>query len=363
MKGLYIHIPFCEHICHYCDFVKQVPKNDDVIDLYLENLIKEINSYNDHFNSIKTIYIGGGTPSMLKEYQLEKLLSNLSKIHPTEFTIEVNPESYSEEKGHIFKQYGINRVSLGVQSFNDDILKYVNRKHNKDDVFKAVNHLKTIGINNISIDLIYAIPNQTTEMLYDDLKYIKELNINHVACYSLILEDKTYFHHQFVRGKFKPVDNEVEGMMFEIVIKELKKMGFTHYEISNFAKNNSFSKHNLLYWTLGEYIGVGLGAHGFIDHNRTYNVRSIHQYNNQAEQLKVKQSTKDLLSDELIFGLRLIKGINIEYVENKYNIKLFEHFKDLKSKFNEGLIEVNNGYLRLTDKGVFFGNQVFESFV
>ncbi len=363
MKGLYIHIPFCENICHYCDFVKQVPKNDDVIDEYLNSLITEIKQYKDHYNTIETIYIGGGTPSMLKVYQLEKLLSNLTMIKPVEFTIEVNPESYSEEKGLIFKKYGINRVSLGVQSFNNGVLQYVNRKHNKEDVFTAVNHLKAIGLNNISVDLIYAIPNQTTEMLYEDLNYIKELNINHVACYSLILEEKTYFHHQFVRGKFNPVDNEVEGSMFEIVINELKKMGFEHYEISNFAKNNTYSKHNVLYWTLGEYIGAGLGAHGFLDNNRTYNVRSIHQYNNNVEQLKVKQSTKDLLSDELIFGLRLIKGVNIEYIESKYKIDLFNHFKELQSNFDYGLIEVLDGQLKLTTKGVFLGNQVFEAFI
>lgn len=363
MKGLYIHIPFCEHICHYCDFVKQVPKNDDIIDNYLDSLINEINSYKDSFKTIDTVYIGGGTPSMLKPYQLKKLLENLTQIKPVEFSIEVNPESYTNEKGLILKDYGINRVSLGVQSFNDKILEYVNRKHNKEMVFNVVNDLKKIGLNNISVDLIYAIPNQTYEMLYDDLAHIKALDIDHVACYSLILEEKTFFHHQFVRGKFSPVDNEVEANMFEIVINELKNMGFEHYEISNFAKNKMYSKHNLLYWTLQDYIGCGVGAHGFVDKNRTYNVKSIHQYNNKAEQLKLKQTEKDLLSDELIFGLRLIKGVNIEEIENKYQVNLLNHFKDLQGRINDNLVEIKDGYLKLTNKGVFLGNQVFEVFV
>lgn len=363
MKGLYIHIPFCEYICHYCDFVKQVPKNDDVIDKYLASLIKEIDSYKEHFKSIETIYIGGGTPSMLKPYQLESLLKSLLEINPLEFTIEVNPESYSKEKGLIFKKYGINRVSLGVQSFNDDILSYVNRGHTKDQVFDVVNHLKAIGLNNISVDLIYAIPGQTTEMLEQDLKYIKQLDINHVATYSLILEEKTYFHHQFVRGKFKPVDNEIEALMFEIVINELKKQGFNHYEISNFAREENESLHNKIYWTLGEYIGVGLGAHGFIDNYRTYNVKSLNQYNDQIPCLKVLQSDKDLLADKLIFGLRLLEGVNLKEIEDKFNINILTSFPDINKKIDLGLAVIENNYLKLTEKGVFLGNQVFEAFI
>lgn len=363
MRGLYIHIPFCQYICNYCDFVKQVPKNDEMVEKYLDNLIKEIKQYEDRFSTIETIYIGGGTPSMLTPSQMERLFLAISPINASEVTIEVNPDSYSLDKGLMMKKYGINRVSLGVQSFNDEILNYVGRKHSKEMVYYTVNSLKTLGINNISIDLIYAIPNQTIEMLENDLKEVKNLSINHVSCYSLILEEKTYFYHQFLEGKFTPVDNEIEGKMFEIVMDRLKEYGFEHYEISNFAKNQMYSKHNKLYWTLQDYIGVGLGAHGFLDNVRTYNHKSLNKYNDNPRALEVVQTKKDNIQDYLIFGLRLIDGINIDDFNQKFEVDLLELFPEIKTKINESLLKVNNGNLMLTEKGIFFGNQVFEVFV
>jgi oxygen-independent coproporphyrinogen-3 oxidase len=294
VKGLYIHIPFCEYICHYCDFVKRVPKNKEMVDDYLKALVKEIHQYEKHFNTIETIYIGGGTPSMLDPEQLVFLLSHLKDIHPVEFSIEVNPESYTYQKGEILKKYGVNRVSLGVQTFNQELLHYLNRGHTNDQVFKVVNHLKHIGINFISIDLIYAIPKQTYEDLRYDLKMINELDITHVSCYSLILEEKTYFYHQYIRGNFKQVDEDVEATMYKMVMDELKNQGFEHYEISNFAKHGHYSLHNMIYWTLGEYIGVGLGAHGFIDGKRTYNERALPKYIDHYIKEETLQ-TKDMM--------------------------------------------------------------------
>ena len=363
MKGLYIHIPFCEYICHYCDFVKQVPKNDLMIDKYLDHLIKEINSYQSHFNEIDTIYIGGGTPSMLKPYQLEKLLASIQNIPAFEKTIEVNPESYSFEKGLIFKKYGINRVSLGVQSFNNNILKYINRNHTEDEVFYAINNLKSLGLNNISVDLIYAIPGQTIEMLEYDLEMINKLNINHVSCYSLILENKTYFYHQYLKGNYEPVDNELEAQMFDIVMNKLKQNGFEHYEISNFAKNKQYSFHNMLYWTLNEYIGCGLGAHGYINNYRTYNNKSLNKYYENPLNIKVEQTKLDNLQDELIFGLRLLKGVNIKKIEEKYSLDFLNKYPEILEKIELGLVELNNDILKLTPKGIFLGNLVFEVFI
>lgn len=363
MKGLYIHIPFCEHICHYCDFVKRVPKNDEMVDTYLKALRKEILSYQNHFSTIETIYIGGGTPSMLSVNQLAYLFDSLSDIKPMEYTIEVNPESYSEAKGELFKKYGINRVSLGVQTFNETLLNYLNRKHTNQKVYDAVNHLKSMGIDQISIDLIYAIPGQTIEDLYKDLKHIDHMNITHVSCYSLILEEKTYFYHQYVRGKFEQMDEDTEAQMYQIVMDELKKQGFEHYEISNYAKEKHYSNHNMIYWTLGEYIGAGLGAHGFIDGYRTYNHRALPKYLSEPLQEKTYQTKEMLIQDELIFGLRKIQGVHIETLEKTYDIKLFDMYPKLKDKIDIGLVEVKEGYLKLTDKGIFLGNQVFMVFV
>ncbi len=363
LKGLYIHIPFCEYICHYCDFVKSVPKNHETIDRYLDALIKEINSYEKHFETIETIYIGGGTPSMLDIDQLSKLFDALLLIKPKEYTIEVNPESYTVEKGLLFKKYGINRISLGVQTFNQDLLKYLNRKHSNDQVYDIVHHLKEIGIPQISIDLIYAIPGQTIDDLYFDLNQIEKLKITHVSCYSLILEEKTYFYYQYLKGKFEQMDEDTEAQMFGIVMDELVKQGFEHYEISNFAKENHISYHNLIYWTLGTYIGVGLGAHGFIEGYRTCNHRSMIKYLINPLSDKTFQDQETLLQDELIFGLRKIKGVSLSDIKEKYQIDIFSKYPQLYEKIDLGLLKIEDDHLKLTRKGLFLGNQVFMVFI
>jgi len=218
-----------------------------MIDKYIDALINEISSYRDHFSSIETIYIGGGTPSMLSIEQFRKLFEALMDVKPKEFTVEVNPESYTDEKGELFKYYGVNRISLGVQTFNPSLLNYLNRKHTNEHVIHVVNHLKKIDIPYISVDLIYSIPGQTLDDLKIDLAYIQKLDITHVSCYSLILEEKTYFYHQYLRGKFETMDEDTEAVMYQMVMDELKNQGFEHYEISNYAKHKHYSKHNLLY--------------------------------------------------------------------------------------------------------------------
>ncbi len=363
MKGLYVHIPFCEYICHYCDFVKRVPKNKEMVDTYLNRLRQEIKSYEHHFSSIETIYIGGGTPSMLSVEQLTYLFESLKEISPVEYSIEVNPESYTKEKGLLFKKYKINRVSLGVQTFNQKLLHYLNRGHTNDQVFNVVSHLKEIGIKEISIDLIYAIPNQSIEDLAYDLRFIDQLDITHVSCYSLILEEKTYFYHQYLKGNFETVDEDIEATMYKMVIDELKKQGFEHYEISNFAKDGHYSYHNMIYWTLGEYIGCGLGAHGFVDNMRTYNERNLPKYLEKPLKNSENQDKDTLLQDELIFGLRKIKGINLKDIEDKYKISLLDVYPQLKEKIELGLVEIKEDYLRLTEYGLFLGNQVFMVFI
>ncbi|MDY0295524.1 MAG: radical SAM family heme chaperone HemW [Acholeplasmataceae bacterium] len=358
-----MHIPFCESICHYCDFVKRIPKNQEMIESYLSSLIEEITSFSHHFSQIETIYIGGGTPSMLSESQMIRLFEALKDIHPIEYTIEVNPESYTKEKGNLFKKYSINRVSLGVQTFDYNLLVYLNRKHTEDMVFDVVSHLKSLPIERISVDLIYAIPGQTMEMLAVDLQKIKALDITHVSCYSLILEEKTYFYHQYLKGEFHQMDEDLEATMYAYVMHALKDQGFEHYEISNYAKHGHYSMHNLLYWTLGEYLGVGLGAHGFVDGYRTFNHRHLNDYQKQFLDHKEKQTEEMLLQDELIFGLRKIQGVDIKLIEDKYQVKLMDKYPKLKEKITYGLVEIKQGKLRLTEKGVFLGNQVFMVFI
>jgi oxygen-independent coproporphyrinogen-3 oxidase len=363
MKGLYVHIPFCEHICFYCDFAKRVPKDQHMIDEYLSHLFDEINLYEKHFDSIETIYIGGGTPSMLNLEQTERLLNYLYKIKPSEYTIEVNPESYTKEKGLLYKKFGINRISLGVQTFNQDILNSLNRKHSNQQVYDTINHLREIGIPNINLDLIYALPNQTLCDLENDLDHIKNIDPTHISAYSLILEEKTVFYHEYLKGNFKVMDEDLEAIMYQKIMDTLTMFGYEHYEISNFSKQGFQSKHNLIYWSMGEYIGVGVGAHGFIDGFRTQNQRSLNQYYANPQIDKVFQSDELKLQDELIFGLRKLEGIHVPTLEGRYQIKLNERYPKLKDKIDQGLVKYENDYLKLTEKGVFLGNQVFMVFI
>lgn len=363
MKGLYVHIPFCEHICFYCDFAKRVPKNNEMIFEYLNYLNKEYMTIPSHKKSFDTIYIGGGTPSMLDIDQLTLLFEMLKDIDPTEFTIEVNPESYTHEKGLLFKKYGINRISLGVQSFDQDILDYIGRKHCNSDVFFAVEDLKKIGISNISIDLIFSIPGQTLKTIKNDLKQLKKLDIEHVSYYALILEEKTVFYYQYEKGLFKQNDMDLEADMYLYVMSELKKQGFEQYEISNFAKNKQYSKHNTLYWTLEPYQAIGAGAHGFDGHIRYENYRNLNEYYQSFTKEIIHVSEDTLLVDAMIFGLRKLSGVNLESIKQRFGVDIMIRYPKLHKFIELELIEIVENNLRLTSKGVLLGNQVFEIFI
>ncbi len=363
MKGLYIHIPFCESICSYCDFVKRIPKNNRMVDDYIDELIREIESYRDHFASIDTIYIGGGTPSMLTIEQIDRLFLVLEPIEPIEYTIEVNPESYTYEKGERFKAFGVNRVSLGVQTFDPTLLNVLNRKHRPEEVDRTVRHLNDIGIERISVDMIYAIPGQTMDSLKSDLDYLKRLDVSHISYYSLILEEKTVFHELFRKGELHLVENDLEAGMYQTIIDRLSALGYDHYEISNFAKPGRQSVHNTLYWTLSEYIGCGLGAHGFLNGTRYVNHSHISNYRKPWVKESYETTADERLADELVFGLRRLEGVDLERLERNYGIDPFRRYPELKKTVEDGLVEVQGSFLRLTKKGLFYGNQVFMVFI
>ena len=272
-NSVYIHIPFCNHICSYCDFCK-IYYNEKLVDKYLNELDKEIkNRYNNEV--INTIYIGGGTPSSLDINQLKRLFETIKVFNTKdlEFTIECNIENITEEKMALFKQCGINRVSIGVQTLNDKHIKFLNRFHNKTDVKNKIELAKKY-INNINIDLIYAIPGETLEELSQDLDFIIDLDINHISAYSLIIEE----HTKLFIYKVTNIDEEMDFEMYKLICKKLKENGYNHYEISNYSKKGYESKHNLVYWNNQMYYGFGLGASGYINNVRYENTRSINKY-------------------------------------------------------------------------------------
>ena len=363
MKGLYVHIPFCEHICFYCDFAKRVAKNREMIDEYLVHLKREFDQIPLSERHFDTVYIGGGTPSMLDLKQLTILFEMLKGLNPIEYTIEVNPESYTHEKGALFKQYGINRVSLGVQSFEQPILDYIGRKHDNGQVLYTLSDLNQQSITNVSIDLIFAIPGQTMDSIKHDLDIVSSLPIKHISYYSLILEEKTVFYHQYLKKQFRKADIDLEADMYEYIQMRLKALGFEQYEISNFCKDGLKSNHNQLYWSMAPYIGIGAGAHGFDGKIRYQNHRLLTKYYESFIESSYEETLAQRQSDTLIFGLRRLEGIHIPSVESEFSIKLFENYPRLNYFIETGLVELVDNYLRLTSKGLLLGNQVFEVFL
>jgi len=275
MKSIYIHIPFCNNICSYCDFNK-VFYNKESVSNYLKQLKLEI--HNNYKNEkIKTIYIGGGTPSSLSYTELKGLLNItdiFNKTYDCEFTIECNPENMDSQKIGLLKKHGVNRVSIGVQSFNDNILRLLNRNHTKEQVFSLIQNLKSSGIYNINIDLIFGIKGQSLDDIKNDLTEFLKLDIPHLSYYSLILEE----HTKLYIDNYQEIDDDIIASQYDFICEYLKKSGYNHYEISNFSKTGYSSTHNLTYWNNEHYYGFGCGAHGYIDDVRYENTRSITKY-------------------------------------------------------------------------------------
>lgn len=361
MKALYVHIPFCEKICNYCDYCKRIPKDELMIWDYLKTLKEEYKKVKGPFT---TIYIGGGTPSILNNEQLKYLLSIFKTEKPVEYTIEVNPESYTEEKGKIFKEYNLNRVSLGVQTFNSKHLKKLGRLHTNEQVYETINSLNSLGINNISIDLMFALPEQTIDELLNDLMIVKKLKIKHVSYYELFIEENTVFYHQYKKGILKLTDNDLQAEMYELIINHLKEFGFYQYEISNYAIAEKYqSTHNKIYWSLLPYEAIGVGSHGFNGKDRYYHFSNISEYIKNPEIIKEPQSKEKLYTDYLIFGLRMTKGISLNETKKLFNRNPLTDFKELTDFINSGFLELNNNYLKPTLKGIFLLNKILEVFV
>jgi len=355
--AIYIHIPFCIKKCGYCDFLSFscTEKNNDDRKKYVEKLIEEIKLYPKL--KYNTVYFGGGTPSLLEVSQIKSILEELNIEKNAEITLEVNPQSVDLEKLIELRKIGINRISIGIQSFDDEKLKVLGRVHTKEVAISTYKDARKAGFTNISIDLIFATPNQKIEELNLDLDMVEKLNPDHISIYSLIWEEGTEFMKLLDSGKLKPLDNHLEAEMYELIIERLNKMGYTHYEISNFAKPNYESKHNSKYWENVDYIGVGLGASGYYNGIRYKNNVEFDNYyenidkSNRPILEEEKVSKKDELENYYILGLRLLtKGVE---VEDKIYL---EKFKKLES---EGYLIKTEKKYKLTKKGFLVANDVF----
>ena len=377
--GVYIHIPFCKKKCNYCDFISFCNK-DNLIEEYIECLKKEIKEFNFLNKNVTTIYLGGGTPSYINSKFIvdvlklirEKLSGNKTSWKDLEITIEVNPGTVTREKLEMYKKVGINRLSIGLQETNNNLLKQIGRIHTFEDFLETYNLAKKVGFNNINVDLMIALPNQKISDIKESLEKIVSLKPNHISVYSLIIEEGTLIEKQVNQGKLKLPSEEEERNLYWYVKNFLEISGYNHYEISNFAKKGQESKHNLNCWNQEEYIGFGLASHSYVNKTRFCNISNLEKYienvkNNDFDKNRIieeKQTIEDEKKEFMMLGFRKIEGVSISKFKEKFSENpLFLYRKELNKLVNEGLIVVNLDNIKLTNKGLDLANIVFEEFV
>ena len=369
--SLYIHIPFCKQRCFYCDFPTFSGKERFRKD-YIEALVKEIEEKCSDY-LIKTIFIGGGTPSYLEENELEKLLITVSKLNLSdklEYSMECNPGTVNEEKLKIMKKYGINRISFGLQSCNDNLLKKIGRIHTFDEFLENYNLARKVGFNNINVDLMYGLPNLTIKDWENTLERICDLKPEHISAYSLIIEEGTAFHNLYEKNILKLPSEEDERVMDKLTKEILKANGYHQYEISNFALEGKECEHNKVYWSLKEYIGVGSASSSYIDGSRFSNTTNINDYiekiNNNVSVVidKYENSIKDEMEEFVFMGLRMISGIDLLRFKKKFGIDINSIYKEVIEKnIKDGLLVVKEDKMFLTAKGMELSNSVMSDFI
>lgn len=377
--GIYIHIPFCKQKCYYCDFVSYSNKCSEVKE-YIESLKKEIEEFDFSNYKVTSIYIGGGTPSYIDSIYIveilselkEKLKCNLIEFKDIEITIEVNPGTVDTKKLNDYKKLGINRLSIGLQSTKNDILKKIGRIHTYQEFLEIYKLARETGFKNINIDLMIGIPGQKIGDLKNTLQDIIKLKPEHISVYSLIIEENTPIEKMLENGEIKLPDEDLERNMYWYVKNTLELNGYNHYEISNFAKLGKESRHNLNCWNQEEYIGFGVAAHSYLNGIRFSNTINVEEYiqhieNNRKEeniQIEESQSLEDKKNEFMMLGFRKIQGVDIARFKEKFiDNPIFLYRENLNKLVEEGLIEVDLNHIKLTNKGIDLANLVFEEFV
>ena len=363
---IYVHIPFCRRKCNYCAFNSKVSDTAEKIS-YVEALIKEINLRGDN-SKVETIYFGGGTPTTLTLNQLEKIICALNKSFRVdelaEITIEANPGTVDEDYLRGLKVLGFNRLSLGVQSFDDELLKILGRIHTSRAATETITLAKNFFAN-VSVDLMYGLPNQTLQNLRRDVDQIKNLDVQHVSIYGLEVEEGTKFFELARAGKLNLPDENICADMYDFITETLPTLGYSRYEISNFAKKNFESRHNRGYWTGKKYFGFGTGAHSFDGKLRTSNVRDVATYIKNNVPIVEEVVTRQAAMEEFCFlGLRMTDGISARTFEKNFGENIFDVFGAVIDKnVQRGLLKFDGDKIFLTARGMSLGNEVFADFL
>ena len=372
--SLYIHIPFCSQKCAYCDFLS-FASDSTTRQAYVESLCYEIQAYSVRLNApIQTIFLGGGTPSVLSAKQLEKIFETIYQyltIQPNaEISMELNPGTVTSELRSWLQRSMVNRISIGLQSTYNKHLNRLGRIHTYEEFFKTYKDIRQIGINNINIDLMFGLSDQTIEEWEKTLYKVVALNPEHLSIYGLIIEEGTAFYQQYEENLLNLPSDEIERAMYHSAKEILVKAGFHRYEISNFAKEGYECQHNLSYWTDKNYIGVGLGAASYINGTRYSNTKEIQKYLKDSSHIDEIRFLTDApsaikrMEERIFLGLRLDQGINLEIFNKNFDNPFSHQWKEPFEKMQkEGLLIVEEGYLRLTEKGIDLSNYVFQAFL
>ena len=358
----YIHIPFCERKCNYCDFTS-LKGTDNQIEKYVNYLLKEIDIYSKDYDLSEkqdTIYFGGGTPSLLPIDSLKIILSRFFYDENTEITIEVNPKTVDIYKLKEYKNLGVNRLSIGIQTFNDENLKVLGRIHNSEEAIEVYNMAREVGFKNISLDIMFSLPNQTLEMLKIDLEKLILLNPEHISIYSLIWEEGTKFFKDLKAGKLKETDNDLEATMYEYIIDYLKSKGYGHYEISNFSKKDFEARHNSIYWENKNYLGLGLSAAGYLGNLRYKNFFYLKDYYDKLDKNILPVDEREELTEDDIEQYRYLVGFRLL---NNPLIPSKEYLEKCEILEKEAyLVKKENGYI-LSSKGLMLFNDFIANFI
>lgn len=384
--GLYIHIPFCKKKCEYCDF-KSYAGKENLVDNYIKWLtyeIKEVGEGNrldyenglDKLAIVKSIYIGGGTPSVIESKHIIQIMNTIKENYTiadnAEVTIEVNPGTVNKKKLEDYKNSGINRLSIGLQETHDNLLNELGRIHTFDDFLNTYNLARKVGFDNINVDLMLGLPKQSLHDLEESLEKIIALKPEHVSVYSLIIEEGTPFYDKYMHNKIILPEDEEERKMYWLAKEKLEEAGYIHYEISNFAKKGYESKHNLACWNQEEYIGLGVAAHSYTNNVRYSNIDSIEEYisnyenGDEADNLifHEKQNKESKMKEFMMLGLRKLNGVQIQEFKAKFGENpIFIYRKELEKLVNEELIEIDGDSIKLTSKGLDLANLAWEEFV
>lgn len=372
--SLYIHIPFCAQKCLYCDF-PSFARKDHLRKAYIEALNKEIISLREKNNNleINTIFIGGGTPSVLEADELECLLKEVAKLNMAkdiEYSMECNPGNLTEEKLEVMKKYGVNRISMGLQAKQDNLLKGLGRIHNYKTFKENFLLAKKVGFNNINVDLMFGLPNQSLNEWEETLREIISLEPAHISAYSLIIEEGTAFYNLYENDKLKLPTEEEERKMYHLAKKILEENGFNQYEISNYAKEGKECRHNLAYWNMDNWIGVGSAAASYINGKRIKNISSVEEYINsikdkgEAVEEIINNSKNDNMEEFMFMGLRKINGIDENEFKNRFSMNINDVYGEILNKYiGERLLIRESGRIFLSEKGIEISNVIMADFL